>query len=178
MSTNDQYFAALPKDLRRAAPEIYRAIRGEGVTSVRAWLSSNFQGYRGPGSQQWLDLWVLATQIDMTLATCKSDQEILFRLSTDDVLESSLRHISAHLYEWRTRDHAGASHMRAFATPGSACDLAPPWLIDDSTSYSKQETQRAVRLFAEVKKRNKDRGAKGDGKKGKLADGGEGKKGS
>ena len=178
VSADDQYSAALPVDLRRAAPEIYRAIRSEGVASVRAWLNSNFQGYRGQGSQQWIDLWNLATQIDMTLATCRSDQEILLRLSTDDVLESSLRHISAYLYEKRTGDHAGASHMRAFATPGTARDIAPSWLVSDSTLYSKQETQRADRVDAEVRRRNKDRGNKGDGKKGKPADGGKGKKGS
>ena len=68
--------------------------------------------------------------------------------------------------------------MRAFATPGTARDIAPSWLVSDSTLYSKQETQRADRVDTEVRRRAKDRGGKGEGKKGKPADGGKGKKGS
>ena len=174
-ASSDQFTQGLPGDFRRAAPEIYRSIRGEGCSSVRQFLQNNFNGYRGPGATQWTDLslgpggypmWSVATQVDMALGACSTDQEMLLLLASDDRLETSLRHLGAHFYEQRTQDRTGADHMRATSTPGTLRDVVPGWMVGEATTHSKSEFQRAERVTSEVRKRQgaKDSKGKGSGK--------------
>ena len=160
----EAYAHRLPSELRRAAPEIYKSLRAEGVTSCRSWLKDNYSGYKGAGSQ-WVDLWTTAAQLDMAIGGCRSDQEIQHILNTDDRIEVGLRHLGAYMYESRTKDRTGAAMMRAVTTPGFGKDIIPSWLVQDATQHSKMEHQRNERVEQEMKRRNQssDKG-KGKGK--------------
>ena len=135
----------------------------EGVSSCRQWLKDNYTGYRGPGGAQWADLWSVASSEDIALGQCGSEPEMITLLNNDDRLEVALRHLGAHFYESRTRDKVGASHMRAFATPGTTRDVIPSWLVSEASTFSKSEYQRNERVESEIKRRGKGTG-KGEGK--------------
>ena len=167
-AAEDQYNRGLPADLQRAAVEIYRSIRNEGVGSVRQWVKDNYTGYRGPGATTWVDLWSQASQIDIALGQCANDAAIIQLLSTDDRLEVALRHIGAFFYEMRTKDRVGASRMRAVGTPGITRDIMPKWSVDEATAFSKAEYQRSERVESEIRRRNRGGGKPdGGGRKGK-----------
>ncbi len=137
----------LPPDLKRAAPEIYRNLRSQGVASAREWVDRNYTGNRtGP---EWVDMWHSASEIDFVLGPLRSDAEIYHTLAVNDGLEMKLRNPSASLYENRTGDRAGAAHMLAVAVPGHQSDLAPTWMVTDATEHSKREHQRVERVAAE-----------------------------
>ena len=171
-STN-QFASGLPIDMKRAAPEIYRSIRMEGTSSVRQWVKDNYVGYKGPGAASWTDLWSTASSVDIALASCTSENQMIELLTTDDRLEVGLRHLGAFFYEQRTRDRVGAAHMRAFSTPGVTRDVMPTWMVADATTHSKAEYQRSERVEGEIRRRAKDgKGdAKGEGKGKKGKDG-------
>ena len=149
----DAWAHGLPPDFRRAAGEIYRNIRSAGSTSVRNWLQSQHTGSKT--TDTWQHLWSVATAIDFALGGITSDQELYQRLNTDDQLELHLRHLSAHVYEQRTRDYVGGARLRAVAAPGSAVDIAPNWMIGEATMHSKMEHQRDERVAAELRRRGK-----------------------
>ena len=136
--------------------------------SIRQWIQENHQG--GRQGQAWLDLWQVATSADFALSGARTDSERYVLLGTDDQLELSLRHLSAHIYLQRTKDYAGAQRIRAIAAPGSGIDVAPEWLISEATTFSKAEHQRSERVNNEWRRRkwnDKDnKGKKGDKDKG------------
>ena len=165
-SSIDAWAHGLPPDFRRAAGEIYRNIRGAGVLSVRQWLTENHTGPKT--SDAWQHLWAMATSIDFKIGGISSDQELYQLLNTDDNLELALRHLSAHVYEQRTKDYVGGARLRAVAAPGSQVDIAPGWLIGEATLHSKLEHQREERVQAELRRRQ----PKGDPKGGKPPKGG------
>ncbi len=137
---------ALPPSMRRAGAEIYRSIRSAGTTSVRNWLTQEYQGPRSGG--QWVDLWTMATQADFALARAPDAESALAMLQSDDALELIFRRLAAFVYEARTKDRAGAQAMLAVTAPGSGADIAPDWLVQQVTSYSKAEHQRSERVAA------------------------------
>ena len=147
-------------DYRRASLEIYGNIRSAGYTLIRTWLSENFVGSKG--SKEWGDLWTMAMSVDLKLSEAANDDGIRYLLSTDDQIEIAMRHLSAHVFEGRTKDRAGATKMRAVIIPGTGADIAPSWLVDSVSSWSKQEHQRDQRVFEEQKRREKK--GKGKGK--------------
>ncbi|CAK0884075.1 unnamed protein product [Prorocentrum cordatum] len=130
---------SLPPDLRRAAPEIYRTMRGAGAASARDWLSQEVTGQRH--TAVWTDLWTRS--------------ELLTRLASDDALELHLRRLASYVYEMRTKDKVGAAAMLAVRPPGSAADLAPTWLVTEATTHSKAEHQRDERVHAASKHDNR-----------------------
>ncbi|CAK0846110.1 unnamed protein product [Prorocentrum cordatum] len=134
---------SLPPDLRRAAPEIYRTMRGAGAASARDWLSLEVTGQRH--TAVWTDLWTAATNVDYLLGGCRTQSELLTRLASDDALELHLRRLASYVYEMRTKDKVGAAAMLAVRPPGSAADLAPTWLVTEATTHSKAEHQRDER---------------------------------
>ena len=173
-SAQNLYHTTLPGDLRRAAPEIYRTLRGEGCASTRQWLRENYTGYKGAAGP-WEELWSLASQVDFALSPCRTDQEMLQVLGTDDRVEVALRHLGAHFYEARTKDRVGAAQMRAFSTPGSSRDIVPSWMVSEASTFSKTEHQRSERVESEIRRRNyvekaggKDAKGKGKGKEDKT----------
>ena len=164
----DTWAHALPPDFRRAGVEIYRNIRSAGSSSVRHWLERQFTGHRG--GEVWQSLWNTASTIDFELGRCRSDHELMTVLSTSDMVELGLRHLSAFVYENRTHDRVGAARLRAVAAPGSGIDIAPNWLITEATTHSKMEHQRSERVASELKRRagpKGDKGPKGGGRGGK-----------
>ncbi|CAK0821636.1 unnamed protein product, partial [Prorocentrum cordatum] len=144
---------SLPPDLRRAAPEIYRTMRGAGAASARDWLSREVTGQRR--ATVWTDLWTAATNVDYLLGGCKTQSELLTRLASDDALELHLRRLASYVYEMRTKDKVGAAAMLAVRPPGSAADLAPTWLVTEATTHSKAEHQRDERVHAASKLRTR-----------------------
>ena len=136
----------LPADFKRAAPEIYRNLRSAGAASARAWLSTHYGGDRQ--SQIWIDLWNCATQVDFSLARCTDDPSRVALLASDDGVEIALRRLASFVYFQRTRDSDGAQHMLALSAPGAHTDVAPTWLVSESTVHSKNEYQRAERVRA------------------------------
>ncbi|CAK0883180.1 unnamed protein product [Prorocentrum cordatum] len=93
---------SLPPELRRAAPEIYRTMRGAGAASARDWLSQEVTGQRH--TAVWTDLWTAATNVDYLLGGCANQSELLTRLASDDALELHLRRLASYVYEMRTKD--------------------------------------------------------------------------
>jgi len=170
-ASSGKWAVSLPPDFRRAGMEIYRNIMGEGVNTIREWLMASWTGTRA--STEYSDAWLTASNIDFRLGKCVDESAALVLISTDDTLETALRHLSAAVYERRTGDKTGAAHMRAVVAPGSR-DVAPSWLVSDATTFSKQEHQRNERVDSEVRwrPRPKGKGKKGDskGKKGKDKD--------
>ena len=169
--------SALPPDFKRAASEIYRSIRSSGNTSVRDFVNHSFAGDRT--SHVWRDLWVLAQEVDVSLAAVapNGDGAIFHLLATSDTIEMSLRRIAAYIYEERTRDYVGAAHMQGIVPPGSKVDIAPTWVVGEATQHSKAELQRDERISA-ARKRNTStaepkaepkKGPKGGGKGGQWA---------
>ena len=135
--SSHRWAAALPPDYRRAAPEIFRNIRAAGCDSTRAWLQTMYTGSRA--SKEWIELWTMATSADFALATARDEEQLQIMLGTNDQVEMSLRHLSAYVYESRTRDRVGAAHMRAVVAPGASSDIAPSWLVPDSPALSRGE---------------------------------------
>ena len=57
--------------------------------------------------------------------------------------------------------------MQGVAPPGASVDIAPSWLVSESTLHSKYEHQRDERVAAARNRKGK-KGDKGDGKGGKA----------
>ena len=155
------WHSKLPSDLNRAAPEIYRSMRASGAASVRDFISQLFpQDQRS--SQVFTDLFTAASGVDFTLAKQKTEEDILATLSSDDLIEMSLRRIAAYLHQKRTGDTSSANHMLAVKPPGLMTDVAPTWLVTEASAHSKQEYQQ------------QERGRKGGGKQQQYSGGGGG----
>eukprot|EP00435_Cladocopium_sp_Y103_P042893 s2492_g12.t1 len=135
----------LPPDLQRAAPELYRNIRAEGVSSVRQWVNEQHPTLEMKATTQYQDLFMAATIIDFELADCKSEQSLMHKLATSDSLEIHLRKLGAFIYYRRTKDKTGAQRMLGVRAPGTGADIAPKWMIDDANVHSKTEYQRMER---------------------------------
>ena len=86
-----------------------------------------------------------ASQIDFRVAECGSHSQLIEMLSTDDVLEVSLRSLAAWIHHRRTGDSEAANHMLAVRGPGSGADIAPTWLVTESGVQSTQEFKRHQR---------------------------------
>ena len=136
---------------------------------MRDYLNQNFKGSRD--SHIWKDLWTQGQQIDFALARVGAYGDLALHqaLATDDMLELGLRRIAAYIYEERTRDATGALVMQGVAPPGSSVDIAPSWLVSESTLHSKFEHQRDERVAAARQRNSKGKkGDKGEGKGGKA----------
>ena len=134
----------LPPDMRRAVPEIDRSLRSAGADSARAWLQLELRGVRS--GSLWTDLWHVATQVDFILSKASDGAEAMSWLASDDSLEMMLRRLAAYVYEARTRDKARAAAMLAVRAPGAAVDVAPAWLVQEITTFSKGGHQRDERV--------------------------------
>lgn len=162
----------LPPDLQRAAPELYRNIRSEGVSSVRQWVNEQHPSLEQKNSTQYQDLFMAATVIDYELADCRSEQALMHKLATSDSLEIHLRKLGAFIYFRRTKDKTGAQRMLGIRAPGTSADIAPRWMIDDANVHSKAEFQRAERSNKLLKLEHGGGGADGNKGGGKHRKGG------
>jgi len=136
-----QWHSRLAGDFSRAAPDIYRKIRSNGASSVRSYVTDFFpiDQRSGPLFQSKFEQ---ASQIDFRVAECGSQSQLMEMLSTDDVLEVSLRSLAAWIHLRRTGDSEAANHMLAVRGPGSGADIAPTWLVTESGVQSTQEFNR------------------------------------
>ena len=151
---------SLAPDMRRAAPEIYRSLRSAGAASVRDWINLQYSGSRT--ADMWSSLWETATAVDFALGEARNDLGLMQVLASNDFVEMGLRSLAAYVYETRTNDKTGARAMRALQTPGSMNDVAPSWLVKESTEHSKVEHQRSERVRGKVKGRGRGRGGSDD----------------
>ena len=172
-----RFNTGLAPDFRRAAFDTYRNMMGDGASSVREWVTQNYQGPRGANSSVWIDLWTNATQIDYRLAEAERAHPGggVAALHSDDNLELGLRRIASWIYIARTGDTDGGNSMLAVVPPGTLRDIGPRWLVDEASAHTTKEHKRAEAVHATARRRKGD-GKKGDGK----TDGkkGDGKKGS
>ena len=159
---------ALPPDFKRAGSEVYRSLRSQGCASVRDWLLANFGGDKS--SHVWKDLWTLAQQADFQIAAANGQggyAGVMQLLSSSDSLELALRRLASYKHQERTGDIRAAAHIQGTQPPGCKADIAPTWLVTESTSLSKNELQRDE-LLNSVKHRStsssKPPGTKGGGK--------------
>jgi hypothetical protein len=144
----DNWHSQLPTDMNRAGPEIYRSIRSSGCGSVRDWVCQLF-----PADQRntptFTDLFSAASMIDFRLAKEAAERDKIKVLSTCDMCEVSLRRLAAFLHLKRTGDAAASTHMLAIKAPGTMTDVAPTWLVSESSTHSKAEHQRGERAKAQ-----------------------------
>lgn len=142
---NMSWHLRLPPDLQRAAPELYRNIRAEGVASVRQWVNDQHPAMEQRQGAAYQDLFTAATIIDYELAGCQNESSLMHRLATSDTLEIQLRKLGSFIYLRRTKEKAGALRMLGIRAPGTMTDIAPKWMLDDANSFSKVEWQRTER---------------------------------
>jgi hypothetical protein len=169
----DNWHSQLPTDMNRAGPEIYRSIRSSGCGSVRDWVCQLFP-IDQRSSASFTDLFSAASMIDFRLAKEQAERDKIKVLSTCDMCEVNLRRLAAFLHLKRTGDAAASTHMLAIQAPGTMTDVAPTWLVSESSTHSKAEHQRGERAKAQ-KGPGKGKPAqastssttKGDNKKGK-----------
>ena len=161
----------LPPDMRRAGPEIYRSLRSAGAEGARAWLQLEFKGVRA--GNLWTDLWQNATMIEYILSKAENGAEAMAWLASDDTLEMLLRRLASYVYEMRTKDKTGAAAMLAVRAPGSAVDVAPTWLVQEITTFSKAEHQRGERVITAAKREAHGKPAGCRGGAGGLSTGGD-----
>ena len=164
MASVDTWAHSLPPDFKRAGGEIYRNIRAAGSLSVRQWLQNQHQGSKR--GAEWQHLWAMATTVDFAVGGVRSDQELSQKLNSHDQVELALRHLSAHVYEQRTRDYVGGARLRAVQAPGSVVDIAPSWLISDATAHSMLENQREERVRQELRRHQKAKGSEEEKERG------------
>ena len=165
---NMSWHLKLPADLQRAAPELYRNIRAEGVSSVRQWVNEQHPTLEQKNSVQYQDLFMAATIIDFEVADCVTEGALMQKLATSDSLEIHLRKLGAFIYYRRTKDKTGANRMLGVRAPGTNADIAPKWMLDDANTHSKTEMQRIERGSKMAKS---DYGGGGGGGAGKTRKG-------
>jgi hypothetical protein len=83
--------------------------------------------------------------IDFRLAKGVAERDKKNVLSTCDMCEVNLRRVAAFLHPQRTGDAAASTHMLAIKAPGTMTDVAPTWLITESSTHSKAKHQRGER---------------------------------
>ena len=148
----------LPPEMPRAAPEIYRSCRAAGASSIRDWLHRHYAGNKDDKNRTRVDLWNSATRVDFEIKRCKSGAEVRILLATNDSIEIEMRRLAAEEYQARTGDVVGAHQMLAVKAPGIGVDLAPSWLVNEVTAYSKAEHQRHERVQSSSRARGRGRG--------------------
>jgi hypothetical protein len=57
-----------------------------------------------------------------------------------------LRELASCVHYWRTGDLSSSTNMLAVKPPGTETDVAPSWLVDESTNLSHAERQRQQRV--------------------------------
>ena len=152
----DSRWVGLGTGMRRAAPEIYWAIRQAGHANVREWWQSVWGSL--PDTQQKSDLWHSATVCDLRLKELadKGPQALAIGLSSDDVPEGMLRQLAAAKEFKSTHDSEAANRILGFRAPGDS--ITPQWLQEDARSHSQAIYKQGLRL------RGKGKGkGRGDG---------------
>ncbi len=128
---------------------------------MREWLSGRYKGERSQKNPEWTDLWNAASEVDFTLLRNKGYEAAV--LASDDGLEMKLRRLASYAHLVRTGDLQSATMFLAIKPPGAETDVAPTWLVNEATLYSKAEHQRGERV-RQSKPKGKGKKGKGKGK--------------
>jgi hypothetical protein len=168
------YHNRLPAALERAGPEIFRNLMSDGVSSLRNWILDYFPMSSRQGNPEFEYLFNAATQADFILAKATSESGLNKILTSDDTIELTLRNFAAFVYFKRTKDKTGANHLKGIRIPGVAMDIGPTWLIDQASTHSKVEHQRATWNGPSSRTPQADRGG-GGGRRGRGGGGGRGR---
>ena len=155
---DQQFENQLPPELPRAAPEIYRSCRSAGASSIRMWMDRHYEGSRDPTSARWKEMWNTASRVDFAVSRCRDAQELTQLLATNDDIEIDMRVLAAEEYLARTGDQVGADQMLAIKAPGVGMDLAPEWLVNQVTTYSRNDHQRREHVASGIQLRGRGRG--------------------
>ena len=156
----------LPLDLKRAAPEIFQRCKASGVQNVREWVNQWFPIDKR-GDPRYLELFNGAAFVDFEVAKCPNAQAVMMMLGSADGCEIALRRMAAYVHERRTGDIDSANAMLAIRPAGNSCDIAPHWLVTESSFYSQSEHKRRERARAQgggAKGATRDHKGKADGK--------------
>ncbi len=104
------------------------------------------------------------------MSKCTPESIVGF-LASDDGIEIKMRRLAALVHLKRSGDMVSATRMLAIKPPGTAVDLAPTWLVEDATAYSKAEYQRSQRVKGgrgrggrKGKGKGEEAGGRGDGR--------------
>jgi hypothetical protein len=100
------------------------------------------------------------------VAKTTSGQGALEMLASCDTCETILRSIASHVHFPRTGDRDSADSMLAVKPAGGRQDIAPSWLVAESSIYSNNEYQRRKRATFSGKGEGKAKKGDGKGKKG------------
>ena len=106
-------------------------------------------------------MWNAASEVDFTLLRNKGYEAAI--LASDDGLEMKLRRLASYAHLVRTGDLQSATMFLAIKLPGAETDVAPTWLVNEATLYSKAEHQRGERV-RQSKPKGKGKKGKGKGK--------------
>ena len=139
-----KWHSQLAPDLNRAAPEIYRTIRASGAASLRDWVTDLFP-FEQRNSQVFQAKFTDASLVDFKVAKCKTHQELMQLLATDDSIEIILRGLASFIHHRRTGDADASSNMLAVRAPRSLADIAPSWMLADAATHSTAEHKRKER---------------------------------
>ena len=115
---DDRWESALPADMARAAPQIYRGLRTEGAACVRDWIATRYKGDKSDTNQEWVEFWNIATEIDFAMKDVPLETQQAF-LASNDGMEIKLQVGKCAAYGSHRRPrfgdtHAGSQTTRSF----------------------------------------------------------------
>ncbi len=74
----DRWDDALPPELPRVAPQIFRALRSEGAGSAHDWINLRYRGVKDNNNLEWISLWSAASEVDFAVKQAQPGNEEIF----------------------------------------------------------------------------------------------------
>lgn len=148
-------WGGLPSNQKRAAPEIYAAMR-QGTANIREWFQWTFG--MGAESQQQVGLWQAACIVDMRVNELMRRAGIpglLEGLQSDDILEGTLRQLAVARDYKLHGDSAAARAILALKRPGDS--VIPNTLQDEVRGQSQALYKQHLRTRPGRGKGDKDK---------------------
>ena len=130
---------------KRMGWEVYWRLR-TGADGARSWLTSYYPGKKN--NQYWLDLWTVATSIDVCLE--KAHQQggypaVCHALQSDDMLEIYLTRIASEM-DWQQHgEQATMRDLQAGKAPGLS-SLAPDWANENARANAREIARQDARV--------------------------------
>ena len=102
----------------------------------------------------WQAAWTQVSQVDSFVSEChyyaprhvNVEDYVDGCLTESDVMEAVLRAVASSVHYRKTNDCESADRMRGLVAPGD--EIAPTWLIDESTEYSRIQHRQKAYLAA------------------------------
>ena len=112
---------------------------------------------------QYVELFNLASLVDFGIRDAGSPAQVLSMIGQCDTCEIALRRLASWIHEKRTGDKDAAQSMLAVKPSSFASDIAPSWLVTETSTYSQSEYKRKERAQwteSGKGKKGKDKGKK------------------